>query len=277
MRRPVGWSGTRGCSADVNTFRRYSDVLRHLGIRAVWVWTDTSMLNENVMFSDDGHVFFSNARITSDQASYVRSRNFKLRVEKVSMVNRFSTDGGMKGAPNQIHLLIKAASLARISHAAGRTLPERYVSWDFIQCTPVMHQDNSGAALREHMLSGNLGSENCSLESFSPLALSLSGDVFEAIHNMGHTFGFIFGDETATESWRSTGDVIVQDLVKHAVVQRSARFLSFVINLRLQEWGLFVSHTHQYHEIPVHWTSQQAAKSFLRQFMDELSLQPYDE
>ena len=35
--------------------------------------------------------------------------------------------------------------------------------------------------------------------------------------------------------------------------------------------------THQYHGIPIRWTSQQAAKSFLRQSMDEISLQPYDE
>ena len=140
-----------------------------------------------------------------------------------------------------------------------------------------MRLDSSGAVLREHMLSGSFGSEGCSLESFSPRALSLSGGVFEAIRNVGHTFACIFGDERDTESWRTIGDVIVQDLVKHAAAQRSARFLSFVINLRLQEWGLFVSRTNQYHGIPVRWTSQQAAKSFLRQSMDEISLQPYDE
>lgn len=298
MRRPIGGSGSRGCPPEINSFGCYSDeqlrvlfpdkadttgvyfktdVLRYLGLRSSWIWSDNSVRNENVIFSEDGHIFLSNARITSDQSSYVRSRNFQLRVAESSMVNRFSTDGGMKGEPGQINLLIKAASLARVSHAAVSALPERYISWDFIQHTPVMRLDVSGAVLREHLLSGNFGSDGCTLESFSPRALLLSSDVFEAIRNVGHTFGFIFGDERDTTSWRSIGDMIVQDLVRHAAAQRSAKFLSFVINLRLQEWGLFVSRTHQYHGIPVRWTGQQAAKSFLRQSMDELSLQPYDE
>ena len=80
----------------------------------------------------------------------------------------------------------------------------------------VMRLDSSGAILREHMLCGNFGSEGCSLESFSPRALSLSSDIFEAIRNVGHTSGFIFGDEKDTEPWRSIGDIVVQDLVKHA-------------------------------------------------------------
>ena len=198
------------------------DVLRHLGLKSSWIWSDSSVRNENVIFSEDGHIFLSNARVTSEQSTYVRSRNFQLRVAETSMVNRFSTDGGMRGAPNQIHLLIKAASLARISHAAVKTLPERYISWDFIQCTPVMRLDTSGATFREHMMCGNFGSEGCSLESFSPRALLLSSDVFDALRNIGHSFSFIFGDEKNTESWRSIGDIMVQDLVKHAAAQRSA-------------------------------------------------------